>query len=46
MPASGAEIGGLGAVAVALLWMRLYPALRDIERVDQAVAPDAPADAP
>lgn len=32
MPA--AVIGGLGTIAVALLWMALFPALRKIERLD------------
>ncbi|MDR3504788.1 MAG: MFS transporter [Acidocella sp.] len=27
-------LGGLGTVAVALLWMRLFPALRDVERLE------------
>lgn len=29
-----AAIGGLGTIAIALLWMRLFPALRDIERLE------------
>ena len=32
MPA--ALLGGLGTIAVALLWMRLFPALRDVERLE------------
>lgn len=32
MPA--AVLGGLGTIAVALLWMRLFPALRDVERLE------------
>jgi MFS family permease len=32
MPA--AVLGGLGTIAVALLWMKLFPALRDIERLE------------
>jgi MFS family permease len=32
MPA--ALIGGLGTVAVALLWMKLFPALRNVERLE------------
>ncbi len=32
MPA--AAIGGVGTVLVALLWMKLFPALRDIERLE------------
>jgi MFS family permease len=27
-------LGGLGTVAVALLWMRLFPSLRDVERLE------------
>ena len=29
-----AALGGLGTIAVALLWMRLFPALRNIERLE------------
>jgi MFS family permease len=32
MPA--AVLGGLGTIAVALLWMKLFPALRDIEQLE------------
>ncbi|SDR60260.1 Transmembrane secretion effector [Rhizobiales bacterium GAS191] len=32
MPA--ALLGGVGTVAVALLWMRLFPTLRDLERLE------------
>ncbi len=32
MPA--AVLGGLGTIAVALLWMRLFPALRRVERLE------------
>jgi MFS family permease len=32
MPA--ALLGGLGTVAVALLWMKLFPALRELERLE------------
>jgi MFS family permease len=32
--APAAFLGGLGTVAVALLWMRLFPALRDVERLE------------
>jgi MFS family permease len=32
MPA--AALGGLGTIAVALLWMKLFPALRDVERLE------------
>jgi len=30
-------LGGLGTIAVALLWMRLFPTLRDVERLDEAM---------
>jgi hypothetical protein len=29
-----ALIGGLGTVAIALLWMKLFPALRQLERLE------------
>ena len=29
-----AALGGLATVAVALLWMRLFPTLRDVERLE------------
>jgi len=29
-----AVLGGIGTVAVALLWMRLFPTLRDVERLE------------
>jgi hypothetical protein len=32
MPA--ALLGGIGTVAVALLWMKLFPALRNVERLE------------
>jgi hypothetical protein len=32
MPA--AVLGGVGTVAVALLWMKLFPTLRDMERLE------------
>jgi MFS family permease len=32
MPA--AALGGLGTIAIALLWMKLFPALRDVERLE------------
>ena len=32
MPA--AVLGGLGTIAVALLWMKLFPALRHVERLE------------
>ena len=32
MPA--AALGGLGTIAIALIWMKLFPALRDVERLE------------
>ncbi len=32
MPA--AVLGGVGTVVVALIWMKLFPALRDVERLE------------
>jgi MFS family permease len=32
MPA--AALGGLGTIAIALLWMKLFPTLRDVERLE------------
>jgi hypothetical protein len=32
MPA--AVLGGVGTIAIALLWMKLFPALRDVERLE------------
>jgi predicted MFS family arabinose efflux permease len=32
MPA--ALLGGLGTIAIALLWMKLFPTLRDVERLE------------
>jgi hypothetical protein len=32
MPA--AMLGGVGTVAVALLWMKLFPSLRNVERLE------------
>jgi hypothetical protein len=32
MPA--AALGGVGTVLVALLWMKLFPTLRDVERLE------------
>jgi hypothetical protein len=29
-----ALIGGLGTVAIALLWMKLFPTLRNVERLE------------
>ncbi len=34
MPA--ALIGGIGTILIALLWMRLFPTLRDVERLEEA----------
>jgi hypothetical protein len=27
-------LGGLGTIAIALLWMKLFPALRQVERLE------------
>jgi MFS family permease len=32
MPA--AALGGIGTIAIALLWMKLFPALRDVQRLE------------
>jgi MFS family permease len=32
-------LGGVGTIAVALLWMKLFPTLRHVERLDGAIAP-------
>ncbi len=37
-PVAAAVAGGLGAVAVALAWSRLFPALRDADRLEDAAA--------
>ena len=29
-----AALGGIGTILVALLWMKLFPALRDVERLE------------
>jgi len=29
-----ALLGGIGTIAIALLWMKLFPALRDVERLE------------
>jgi hypothetical protein len=29
-----AALGGVGSVVVALLWMKLFPTLRDVERLE------------
>jgi MFS family permease len=31
-------VGGIGTIAVALLWMKLFPTLRRVERLDGAIA--------
>ena len=36
-------VGGIGTIAVALLWMRLFPTLRRAERLDGAIASGADA---
>ncbi len=33
-------IGGLGTIAIALIWMRLFPELRRADRFQQSEAPD------
>jgi len=33
-PVVAAVIGGLGTLAVAVAWMKLFPALRNIERLE------------
>jgi MFS family permease len=38
MPA--ALIGGLGTILIALLWMKLFPTLRDVERLEGSAEPD------
>jgi hypothetical protein len=32
-------VGGIGTIAVALLWMKLFPTLRRVERLDGALVP-------
>jgi MFS family permease len=39
MPA--ALIGGIGTILIALLWMRLFPTLRDVERLEGAAESDS-----
>ena len=29
-----AALGGIGTIVVALLWMKFFPALRDVERLE------------
>jgi hypothetical protein len=31
---SAAALGGIGTILVALLWMKPFPALRDVERLE------------
>jgi hypothetical protein len=31
-------LGGVGTMAVALLWMKLFPLLRQVERLDGVIA--------
>jgi predicted MFS family arabinose efflux permease len=33
-PVIAAALGGVGTVVVALLWMRLFPVLRDLQRLE------------
>ncbi|WP_226381768.1 MFS transporter [Falsiroseomonas ponticola] len=39
-PVAAVVLGGIGTVAVALLWMRIFPALRDIDRLED-ITPDS-----
>src|SRR4029077_14188308 len=39
MPA--AVLGGVGTIAIALLWMKLFPTLRDVERLEEGGGRDA-----
>jgi hypothetical protein len=32
-------LGGFGTIAVALLWMKVYPNLRRLQRLDGAIVP-------
>ena len=32
-------VGGIGTIAVALLWMKQFPTLRRVERLDGAIVP-------
>jgi MFS family permease len=47
-PVAAAVAGGLGAVGVALAWSRLFPALRDADRLEDAARrmPDGATPAP
>jgi hypothetical protein len=29
-----AVLGGVGTIAIALLWMKLFPTLRDVEKLE------------
>ncbi|XIA68041.1 hypothetical protein ACFIOY_33055 [Bradyrhizobium sp. TZ2] len=31
---AAAVLGGVGTIAIALLWMKLFPALRKVERLE------------
>jgi hypothetical protein len=33
-------LGGIGTIAVALVWMKLFPTLRRVERLDGALTPE------
>jgi hypothetical protein len=39
MPA--AVLGGIGTIVVALLWMKLFPGLRDLERLEPATGAES-----
>jgi len=41
-PVAAVVLGGVGTVAVALIWMRIFPALRDIDRLED-ITPDSEA---
>jgi hypothetical protein len=34
MPCGAAALGGIATVAIALLWMKLFPALRKVDRLE------------
>jgi hypothetical protein len=38
-PVPAVVLGGIGTIAVALMWMRLFPTLRRVDRLDDALAP-------
>ena len=33
-PSVAAALGGIGTIVVALLWMKLFPSLRNVERLE------------